>query len=224
MGWALALEDEKARLLRSLGINVNLGPVCDISVDAGAFLYDRSLGLSPEDTGFFVSETVRIMGENSVGSVLKHFPGYGNNPDTHVGIARDSRPLGQLEAWDMKPFAAGIDAGAGAVLVSHVMVEALDDSLPASLSPAVHRYLRETMGYDGVILTDDLAMEAITDAYGAGEAAVLAVLAGNDLLCATDYALQYEAVLDAVLDGRISMDILDAVRHVLEWKFSLGLT
>ena len=136
----------------------------------------------------------------------------------------DNRSLEELEANDLIPFAAGIEAGCGAIMVSHTIVEALDEVLPASLSPAVHQYLRETMGFHGVILTDDLVMEAITEQYGAGEAAVLAVLAGNDLLCATDYAVQYEAVLQAVLDGRIDMVTLDnAVKHVLNWKIELAL-
>ena len=109
-------------------------------------------------------------------------------------------------------------------MVGHIIVEALDRELPASLSPAVHRYLREELGFSGVIMTDDLVMQAITDQFGAGEAAVMAVLAGNDLLCSTEYAVQYEAVLQAVLDGRIDIDVLNsAVRNVLEWKISLGL-
>ena len=97
-------------------------------------------------------------------------------------------------------------------------------SLPASLSAPVHEYLRNEMQFEGVILTDDLIMEAITDRYGAGEAAVMAVLAGNDLLCSSEYAVQYEAVLAAVLDGRIHLRILNsAVRNVLQWKSKLGL-
>ena len=80
------------------------------------------------------------------------------------------------------------------------------------------------MGFEGVIVTDDLVMQAITDTYGAGEAAVMAVLAGNDLLCSTEYMVQYEAVLAAVLEGRINIDTLNnAVRNVLEWKMELGL-
>ena len=123
-----------------------------------------------------------------------------------------------------KAFAAGIDAGCGAVLVSHNIVQALDGNYPASLSPAVHQYLRDTMGFDGVVMTDDLVMEAITDRYGTGEAAVLAVQAGNDLLCSTDYAEQYNAVLSAVLDGRIDFDALNAsVTRILKWKQNLGL-
>lgn len=224
MDWVLATEEEKCRLLASLGINVNLGPVCDISTDPSAFMYDRSLGKDAQTTAGFVSQTVALMNTYHIGSVLKHFPGYGNNTDTHTGIAVDCRSLAELEVQDLVPFAAGIRANCGAVMVSHTIVDALDMILPASLSPAVHRYLRNEMGFAGVIMTDDLVMQAITDQYGAGEAAVLAVLAGNDLLCSTDYVTQYEAVLDAVLEGRIDIDTLNnAVRNVLEWKMALGL-
>ena len=80
------------------------------------------------------------------------------------------------------------------------------------------------MNFDGILVTDDLAMGAITQAYGAGEAAVLAVLAGNDLLCSTEYTLQYRAVLAAVEEGRIPMDTLDAaVMRILRWKQALDL-
>lgn len=224
MAMVLSMESEKAALLSSLGINVNLAPVCDISTDPAAFLYSRSLGRDAQTTAEFVSGAVERMAKFGMGSVLKHFPGYGNNADTHTGIAVDSRSLEELEGNDLIPFAAGIEAGCGAVMVSHIIVNALDDGCPASLSPAVHDYLRDTMGFDGVILTDDLAMEAITDIYGAGEAAVLAVLAGNDLLCCTDHHTQYPAVLEAVQSGRISMEALNAaVTRVLRWKQELGL-
>ena len=220
----LTEEEEKCRLLSDLGINVNLGPVCDITTDADAFMYSRSLGQDSQTTAEVAASIVNLMGAFRVGSVLKHFPGYGNNTDTHTGIAVDSRSLSELEAQDFIPFTAGIQAGCGAVMVGHIIVEAFDPELPASLSPAVHRYLREDLGFSGVIMTDDLVMQAITDQYGAGEAAVMAVLAGNDLLCSTEYAVQYEAVLQAVLDGRIDIDVLNrAVRNVLEWKISLGL-
>lgn len=220
----LTEEEEKCRLLSDLGINVNLGPVCDITTDADAFMYSRSLGQDSQTTADIAASIVNLMGAFRVGSVLKHFPGYGNNTDTHTGIAVDSRSLSELEGQDFIPFTAGIQAGCGAVMVGHIISEAFDPELPASLSPAVHRYLREDLGFSGVIMTDDLVMQAITDQYGAGEAAVMAVLAGNDLLCSTEYAVQYEAVLQAVLDGRIDIDVLNrAVRNVLEWKISLGL-
>ena len=220
----LTEEGEKCLLLSDLGINVNLGPVCDITTDPAAFMYTRSLGQDAQTTADVTAAIVNLMKDYRVGSVLKHFPGYGNNADTHTGIAVDSRPLSDFESQDFLPFSAGIQAGCGGILVGHILVEALDPELPASLSPAVHRYLREELGFSGVIMTDDLVMQAITDQFGAGEAAVMAVLSGNDLLCSTEYAVQYEAVLQAVLDGRIDIDVLNsAVRNVLEWKISLGL-
>lgn len=224
MELVLETEAEKALLLNALGINVNMAPVCDVTTDPAAFMYSRSLGQDPEITGQFVAGAVEQLARCRVGSVLKHFPGYGNNTDTHTGIAVDNRSLAELEAADLVPFAAGIDAGCGAVLVSHTIVNALDAAFPASLSPAVHTYLRESMGFDRVIVTDDLVMQAITDTYGTEEAAVLAVLAGNDLICSTEYRTQYQAVLDAVSSGRIPMETLDrAVMRILTWKQALGL-
>ena len=220
----IAAEKEKAAFLADLYINVNMAPVCDIALDPAAFMYNRSLGQSPEITAEFVRGAVEAMKESRVGSVLKHFPGYGENADTHTGLARDTRSLEELEQWDLIPFQAGIEAGCGAILVEHTIVDAFDSELPASLSPEVHRYLREELGFRGVIVTDDLQMQAITDAYGPEEAAVLAVLAGNDLLCSTDYRAQYGAVLEAVQSGRIPMETLDAAAlRVLTWKQNLGL-
>ena len=220
----LSTETEKIRLLGSFGINVNLAPVCDVTTDPDAFMYSRSLGQSPEETGRVIAAMVDLANQSGFGAVLKHFPGYGNNTDTHVGIAVDDRSLEYLEANDLVPFASGIEAGARAIMVSHTFVNCLDAELPASISPKVIGYLRNEMGFEGVIVTDDLVMQAITDLYGAGESAVLAVLAGNDLLCSSEYQVQYRAVLEAVENGRISQEILDAaVLRILNWKYDLGL-
>ena len=217
-------EQEKCELLTSLGINVNAAPVCDITTNPNAFMYPRSLGEDAETTGNFVSGVINIMYQKHVGGILKHFPGYGNNTDTHTGIAVDTRTLEELERIDLVPFVYGIQSNCDAIMVSHTIVKCLDEVYPASLSLNVHNYLRNSMNFNGVIVTDDLVMQAITDMYGAGEAAILAVLAGNDLLCSTEYQVQYTAVLQAVYDGRISEQrITDAVRRVLQWKYNLGL-
>ena len=220
----LSTEEEKCLLLQDLGINVNMAPVCDITTDPAAFMYKRSLGQSPEITGVFASSVCSVMAQNGIGSVLKHFPGYGNNVDTHTGIAKDNRSLEELESYDLIPFAMAIENGCDAILVSHTVVKCLDPEYPASISPAVHRYLRNEMVFGGVVVTDDLVMQAITKLYGDGEAAVLAVLAGNDLLCVTNYATQYEAVLVAVENGRIPIEQVDiSVERILRWKYRLGL-
>lgn len=220
----LTAEDEKCALLQSVGINLNMAPVCDITNKWGAFMRSRSLGQDAETTADVISQIVTLMNSHSMGSALKHFPGYGNNIDTHTGIAVDNRTLEELEQKDLIPFRAGIDAGCGAVLVSHTIVTGLDSEYPVSLSPAAHAYLREEMGFDGIIITDDLAMDAITAKYSAGEAAVLAVLAGNDILCTSEYIEQYDAVLAAVQSGRISDALLtEAVTRILQWKMDLGI-
>ena len=220
----LQTEQEKCDLLKSSGINVNMAPVCDITTDPNAFMYKRSLGQSAGVTGGYIRDVVTLMQDNKVGSVLKHFPGYGNNADTHIGSAVDTRTLEDLEQNDLVPFKTGIDAGCGAILVSHTVIGCLDEEYPATLSPTVIKYLREEMGFDGVIMTDDLQMDAITDVYGAGDAAVMAILAGNDLLCSSEYAVQYEAVLQAVQDGTIPMEQLkQSVSRILAWKADLGL-
>ena len=169
---------------------------------------------------------VTAMSDCGIGSVLKHFPGYGNNVDTHTGIAVDTRSLETFRQSDFLPFAAGIEAGAGttAVLVSHNIMAAVDPNLPSSLSPAVHDLLREELGFTGVAMTDDLAMDAVAAYAQDGAVAVMALEAGNDLIITTDYRTQIPKVLEAVENGTLSMDTIDtACRRVLTWKQALGL-
>lgn len=218
------VERDKLRVLSNLGINVNFAPVCDISQDPEAFMYDRSLGRDPETTSQYVREMVGIYRENSVGCVLKHFPGYGNNADTHTGVAIDQRPYENFQREDFLPFQAGAQAGTGCVLVSHNVVTCVDPEYPASLSAKWHEELRETLGFNGCVITDDLIMGAIQEYCDASSAAVQAVMAGNDLLCCSDYGTQYPAVLEAVKAGEISQERIDqSVRRILRWKADLGL-
>lgn len=220
----LYAENNKLLLFSDLGINVNFAPVCDISTDPNDFIYDRSLGEDPATTGEYVRQVVELYRENGKGTVLKHFPGYGNNRDTHTGIAIDERSLDSFYSSDFLPFESGIDAGAGCVLVAHNIVACVDADAPASLSKAWHDILRNDLEFDGCIITDDLYMDAIQEYCGAGHAAVQAILAGNDLLCCTDYQDQYPAVLEAVQNGEISESRIDeSVRRILRWKRQLGL-
>ena len=215
---------EKDALLASLGINVNLAPVCDVSTDPADFINARAFGQDAEATSEYVRTVVQQMKTDGMGMVLKHFPGYGSNVDTHTGIAQDTRPIEQFRQSDFLPFAAGIETGAQAILVCHNIVACMDDTLPASLSPAVHDVLRDELGFDGVVMTDDLVMQAITDYTGDADAAVLAVQAGNDMLISSDFVTQYNAVLAAVEDGTITADrIRESAVRVVHWKIELGL-
>ena len=215
---------EKDELLSSIGVNVNFAPVCDVSTDPNDFMNARSFGKDAAQTSEYVRTVVGQMAADGIGMVLKHFPGYGNNIDTHTGIATDERPIETFRESDFLPFAAGIEAGAQSVLVSHNIVTCMDSELPASLSPAVHDILRDELGFEGVIMTDDLIMEAITDYTGGENAAVLAVQAGNDMLVSSDFVTQYNAVLAAVQDGTINEDrIRESAIRVIRWKMDLGL-
>lgn len=215
---------DKSQILLSLGINVNLAPVADVSTSSADYIYQRSFGKDANQTADYVSAVVSEMKAQGIGSVLKHFPGYGNNRDTHSGFAYDERPYTDFEEGDFIPFQAGIAAGADSVLVSHNIVSCIDDVLPASLSVNMHEILRETMGFQGVIMTDDLVMDAISQADFGESPAVLAVLAGNDMFITTDYKQHTEDILQAVENGVISEETLDAaVRRVLLWKMKLGL-
>jgi beta-N-acetylhexosaminidase len=222
--YLLEVEAEKAALLKSLGIRVNLAPVCDVVNEKTAFLADRSLQLPPETTGDMIAKMVTTMQQGGVGAVLKHFPGYGNCDDTHVDTVVDDRTLDQFRKNDLIPFQKGIEAGAGAVMVCHNIVNTLDPSMPASLSPEVNKLLREELKFGGVIITDDLIMDAISSRYDSGEAAVLAILAGNDMLITTWSDGRYQAVLDAVNQGRISPErIRESAVRILQWKLDIGL-
>ena len=225
-GMDLILQDarQKSMTLLDLGVNVNFAPVADVSTDPADFIYARSFGQDAQATAGYVAQVVGVMEEEHIGSVLKHFPGYGNNVDTHTGIALDQRPYETFQTADFLPFQAGIQAGADAVLVSHNIAASMDESLPASLSPTVHQILREALGFDGVVLTDDLAMDAVMEYAQNGSAAVLAIQAGNDMVVTTDFQTQIPQVIHAVQSGVIAESQIDqAVTRVLNWKYELGL-
>ena len=214
----------KAALLKKLGLNVNLAPVCDVSVNPSDYIYARAFGKPAAQTGEFVATVVHAMRESGLSSTLKHFPGYGNNPNTHTGIAVDNRPYSTFETSDWLPFEAGIGAGAESVLVAHTIVQSIDPNEPASFSPAVHRILRDTLHFTGVVMTDDLSMDAVRDYTHGADPSVQAVLAGNDLLIETNYAQGYASVLAAVRSGVIPAQTIDrAVFRILAWKYARGI-
>ena len=212
---------EKSELLKSLGINVNLAPIADVSTDINDFIYDRSFGKDATETSLYVKNVVSTYNESGLGSCLKHFPGYGNNIDTHTGISIDSRDYSVFESSDFLPFKAGIDALVPSILVSHNIVESMD-SAPASLSVKVHNILRNELKFTGVIMTDDLAMDAI--AKYVDNPNVEAVKAGNNLLITTDYQISFNDIKEAYNNGEISEDEINkAVFKVLALKYSLGV-
>ena len=185
---------------------------------------DRTIGLDAAGTSTFVETVVKSLAGTGVASTLKHFPGYGNNRDSHVEIVRDTRTLEELRTNDFLPFEAGIKAGADSVLVSHNIVTSIDDTQPASLSPKVIQVLREELGFDGVIMTDDMDMLGLADFTSQEQAGLAALKAGNDLVLSSSYASQIPVVITAVENGDYPEADLDAsVRRNLTLKETLGL-
>lgn len=218
---------EKAELLTSLGINLNLAPVADISEDENSYIYPRTMGQDPEHTAEAVAAIVSASADRKLASCLKHFPGYGENTDTHKGMAHDSRELYEFYNRDFVPFSAGISAAddkTPAIMVGHTVYDNIDPDNPASLSSVIHETLRDRLEFDGVVITDDMGMDAIKEYAGGGSVYVKAILADNDMICVTDYGTAYSDLKAAFESGELSNDCIDShVRRILIMKLRFGI-
>lgn len=215
---------EKSVLLKELGINMNLSPVVDIPRSSSDFIYKRAFSTNLDEVVNYTENIIKTMNEDNIISVMKHFPGYGNNVDTHTGISIDKRDFSTFENTDFVPFEKGIELGAPFILVNHNIVECMDKDNPASLSKNVHDILRDKLNFSGLIITDDLAMDAIYKYADNGNAATKAVLAGNDMIISSDFKKQRDEVISAVNIGTISENLINtSVRRILACKFAYGI-
>ena len=211
----------KSKVLSDLGINLNLAPVVDIAGNTWDYMYDRSISGDKEVASNYAKTVVEASKGLGVSYTLKHFPGYGNNVDTHTGTSVDKRSYEDLMNKDIVPFKVGIEAGAEAVMVSHNIVKAIDKDNPASLSSEIHKLLRGELGFTGVIITDDIAMYA---ASSVKNATVKAILAGNDLIITTNYVASINEIKRALNSGQLLEEQIDSlVFRVLAWKYYKGL-
>ncbi len=217
-------EQQKATMLSSLGINLNLSPVCDMAVEQNQIMYSRSLGGTVEETSEFARISTEAHQSKNVSVALKHFPGYGTNLDTVEPVVVDTREVSVFETTDFKPFEAGINAGAHCIMVSNLVVNSLDSSRICSLSPSVHKTLRDTMKYTGLIITDNLNNADYSSYAGGKDVYVQAVLAGNDLIMVSDIEAAYNAILGAVKDGTLKLeDLQKACTRIIAYKYTIGL-
>ncbi len=222
-GFDLIKEDtiKKSNLLNELGINLNLAPVVDVSTDSSDYMYSRALGEGTELTSVYAKTVIEASKGLGVSYTLKHFPGYGNNADTHYGTSVDNRTYEDISSNDLPPFKAGIDAQAEAVLVSHNIVSSIDADNPASLSIDIHNLLRDDLDFTGIIITDDLAMGSVSTI---DDAPVEAILAGNDLIITTDYEGTINSIKTAINNQTIDESLIDKLAfRVLAWKYYKGL-
>lgn len=216
----------------AFGLNLDFSTCLDIwSNPENTVIGDRAYGTDWESVTQAGLAVNRGLTEGGVIPVVKHFPGHGDTlEDSHETLPVVDKTLEELEQSELRPFRAAVDQGAPVVMAAHILLRQVDPDYPASLSNRVITgLLRQELGFDGVVCTDDLTMAAISDSYGMGEAAVLAVEAGSDLLLVCHGAAHLTAARDALLEavdsGRLSMDRLDeSVYRILSLKLNWNLT
>lgn len=205
------------RELASLGINWDFAPVLDVNNNPqNPVIGTRSYGSDPDLVAQMgVGAVQGLQSDACIMACGKHFPGHGDtDTDSHFALPRIPHSRARLDAVEFAPFRAAIAAKAASIMTAHILFPAFDSDLPATLSPAILTgLLREELGYDGLVITDDLEMKGVAARWGASEAAVLAVEAGADmLLCChtrtTQYAIR-DALMHAVQNGRVSGARLD---------------
>lgn len=215
-----------ARDIAAYGFNTDFAPVADVWTNKRSnAIGDRAYSDDYDEAATLVSAAVSGFRDAGVICCLKHFPGHGSTAtDSHNGAATVDKTLPQLRQEDLKPFVSGIAAGADMVMVGHLTVPTMDDA-PASLShKLVTNLLRYDLGFRGVIVTDGLQMQALAQ-YTDGEKAVRALAAGNDMLLEiSDVPGAVAAVEQALADGTLTADALDAsVLRVLQLKLAHGI-
>ena len=217
-------EKEKAELLKSIGFNLNLAPVADVSTNENDFINNRTFNRNAQETSELIKKMVEYANEFKINSCLKHFPGYGNNEDTHTGIAIDNRDYLTLKENDYLPFIAGIEAKVPCILVSHNIINSIDSEYPASLSGKVIYELRNNLNFTGIIITDDLAMDAVKSYVDDGNAATLAIQSGNDMIITSEFEKMYKEILNSYNEGIISEETINkAVLRIIAWKYESNL-
>lgn len=214
---------EKSEYLKEFGINVNLAPVADVATNEDDYIYRRSFGVDADVTSNYVRNVVMAMSDIKMGSVLKHFPGYGSAPGSG-GTYHDSRDFNSLKNNDLLPFKAGIEAGANSILVTNNIIDSVDNQNPATLSKDIHDLLREDLKYNGVIMTDDVTDLNNNEFGNESEIVIKAIKAGNDLIMTSRPQIYFESLIAAINNDELCLNELDlSVLRVIAWKDSLDI-
>ncbi|RIQ22053.1 beta-N-acetylhexosaminidase [Jiangella rhizosphaerae] len=197
--------------LRAMGLTMVFAPDADVTTGPDdPTIGTRSASSDPQVVAETVQASLRGYARSGIVAVSKHFPGHGSVPaDSHEELPVQTASLDELRARDFVPFRAAVEAGAEAIMVAHIDVEAVDAGVPSSLSPEVIGLLRNELGFDGLVVTDAQDMAAISQGYGSGVAAVRALAAGADLvLMPADAEAAHTAIVDAVASGELPAERL----------------
>ena len=214
--------------LDSYGIDLDFAPDADVNTNPdNPVIGTRAFSSDPQTAAGMVAAAVEGFADTGVLCCVKHYPGHGDTAeDSHKSLAATHKTWAELAACELLPFQAGVRAGADLVMAGHIAApEVTGEDTPASLSPQLVGSIRTGLGFSGAIVTDSLAMEGITGLYSAGEAAVLAVQAGADiLLMPNGLAEAFDAVVAAVEEGAIPESRIDeSAARVLALKEKRGL-
>jgi beta-N-acetylhexosaminidase len=223
--------EKMAVQLKGMGINLNFAPVLDINSNPdNPVIGDRAFGSDPQTVSRMGMAFIQGTLDGGVVPAAKHFPGHGDTlVDSHTDLPVVSYSPKRLEGFELVPFSKAVKNGVPAIMSAHILIREIDSEYPATLSPAViNGILREKMGFDGVVVSDDLDMGAITGLYSHGEAAVRAINSGIDILLIghgrEGMAEALEAVQAAAKSGDIAPDTIDrAVMRILTLKEKFGL-
>jgi beta-N-acetylhexosaminidase len=219
-----------AKEMLALGINTNLAPVVDVRTTPAAIEWDRLFGNDPATVDRYAGEFLNGLQDNGVIGCLKHWPGIGSiTLDPHKTLPTMDRTMSQLNSTEFAAFKGLLADDPGMIMVTHVIVPAIDPTLPATLSPkVVQGTLRDKLGYQGVVMTDSLYMQGIAIDYTLPQAAVLSIEAGDDLLegAYDTYSMRgmIQAIKNAMKAGKITQDRIDqSVRGILALKVRFGM-
>ncbi len=229
--YAFSQGAQTANWMAQLGMNSDLAPVVDVHTVDPPILQDRMFGNTPQIVATYAEAFLNGLQQNGVAGCLKHFPGLGAlTSDPHLGLPTINRSLSDLEKIDLAPYKLMIDKDHPAMIMdTDVIMPAIDPKLPAELSPnAINGILRGSLGYDGVVITDGLYMQGVSDYWTLSQAATLAIIAGNDLIegpyTVSQVAEVISALKQALQDGKLTLARIDqSVERILLMKVEYGI-
>lgn len=207
-------------ILEELGINVNLAPIADTTTTPSSYMYNRSFGQNAQATSKYIETVIKNTDEN-VSYVLKHFPGYGDNNDTHKTSSVDTRSYKEFKKNDFLPFKKGIENGVQAILISHNYIQNIDYQNPASLSANIHNILKHELHFTGITMTDDLDMKALNNI---DKKYIKSLLAGNNIIIVSNYTEAFNEIYNGIINDEISEEYIEyLITKTIAWKYYKNL-
>lgn len=218
------METDKATMLSSIGINLNLAPVVNIADENAISMYPRTLSDDSKTVSDYAKKAVEISQSKSVSAGLKFFPSCGNLENSEYGITADTRKLSDIRTKEFSAFKAGVDQGVHCIVMSNVLVPDIDQKRIASLSPDVNKLVRDDLKFTGLCIADNLNKANYSQYADNNDVAVQSLVAGNDMLIVSDYQSAFKSIVSAVNAKTLDVNVLQkACMRVLAFKYTAGI-